>query len=457
MPNNKDTSLEVAQMKDRVEAQMGHQRTQIERQATFARAGIAKNEKMKDSNVIRMAKNLYTIITQACTAARVGGGHLTKSAITEAACMGSSNGKSGALERFTRDPLSEEKTRGRLTQKPAGYLKLAEAATKLAGLDSDGVVVALVQGTTLAEGMDALPENSEAEHLVMLSAAIQGQARRIAEATGLPWYYDTIERQGLAPNGNTWEADYESFMWEWQTVPRIELVTEELAVFFGDWWPKKADGTHGEVQRMAVWACRRIGLALAPFGPKREVRAYLVRRPVLAVTYIPKPRREGVPLSLTDLSDFMIDGTFVIGMPDHQGHVFSRHGTLRVSIDDAQAIRTVCHCESSDYPGDDHEFIEVSPTSLASVLDSGFPDARNIHGDALRLPKADVTLSPPGTRAASLERDLRLGQHSDEDGRTLMVRLEERAREYVEGLHSWMYEKAARIEDDLVRMAGGVR
>lgn len=327
----------------------------------------------------------------------------------------------------------------------------------MAGLDPDGIIVALVQGTRLAEGLDMLPENAEAEHLVMLSDAIQGEARRISEAVGLPWYYDTIEKQGLSPNGGGWEADYESFLWEWQTVPKVELVTEELAVFFGDWGPKQPDGTSGKGRRMAVWACRRIGLALAPFGPSREVRAYLVRRPIVAVTHIPRPRKAGVPLSLTDLSGLMVDDAVVLSTPDEQGHVFSTRGTLAVSVEDAQAIRTVCGCESCDFPGDDHEFVEVSPASLASILDSSFPDAKAVREDALRLPKAGVTLSPPGTRAASLERDLRLGQHSGADGETLMVRLEARAREYVEGLRSWMYAETTRIEEDLITMSGGAR
>ena len=451
MPDIRGTSFEVAQMKDRMEAQMGRQRTQIERQATFARARIAKNEKMKDSNVVRMAKNLHVIIAQACAEGHVDGGRLTKATITQEACKGSSNGKSGALERFTRDPQSEDKTRGRLTQKPAGYLKLAEAAAKLAGLDADSVAVALVQGTRLDEGLDALPEDTEAEHLVMLAAAIQGQARRIAEATGLPWYYDTIERQGLAPNGDGWEADYESFLWEWQTVPRVDLFTEEVAVFQGNWWPKTAGGTNGKKQRMAVWVCRRVALALAPFGPGKEVRAYFIRRPVVAVTHIPKPRKAGVPLSLADLS---LEDAVVLGLPDQEGNVFSRHGTLKV--DDAESVRGVRFCEASDFPGDDHEFIEVTPASLAAVLESGFPDAEKVRDDALVLPQAGVTLSPPGTRAARLERDLRLGQYRG-DGKPLMERLEERAKGYVEGLQSWMYEQNAHIEEDLARLAGGVR
>lgn len=115
-------------------------------------------------------------------------------------------------------------------------------------------------------------------------------------------------------------------------------------------------------------------------------------------------------------------------------------------------------CPATDFPGDDHEFIEVTAANLAAVLETGLPQAPNVAGDAFPLPVAAYTKSPPGSRAAALEQVLLHGQHGtgEEDSR-LMSRLEAVTRRYVDGLRVWVDAQAAQIEDAMTRMAEGAR
>lgn len=452
------TSREVALMKSRMEAQVGRQRTLLDRQAAYARSRISADLAMRTSERQQMAENLHAIIEAACAVALPGGARVTKAAITEAAGMSDGNGKSTRLYQYALDPtLSAEvrrkRAQARLTQKPAGYLKLAETAAELAGFDRGRIAVDLVQGTRLAEGMDALPEEEEAEHLVMLAKAIQGQAKRIARDTALDWYFRVIDDHGLVPNGDAWEADHEAFMWQWQTVPWVNLFTEQVAVFEGVWFPVAADGkVTKDGQGKAVWVCRRVSLALAPFGPSKEVRAYLVRRPALVVAPPPRRSTEARPFSLADidLSDHDVFSCF----PDPDGWLRTGRGSLYVKA--APEIRSVAMCPTTDFPGDDHEFIEVTAANLTAVLETGLPQAPNVAGDAFPLPVAAYTMSPPGSRAANLEQVLLHGQHGtrEEDSR-LTIRLEAVTRRYVDGLRAWVDAQTARIEDSMAKLAEG--
>ncbi|WP_372397761.1 hypothetical protein ABMY26_27620 [Azospirillum sp. HJ39] len=449
-PNGDNRSASV--INSRIEAQRGRMRPLEEVQAAFVRGRIAHNKPLtKKKDLLQLAENLNRIVEQACTVVGKDGRCVTKSAIAEEASMLDSNGKSGRFYDYMVDPsLPEEEKRKRvetrLVKKPANYLKIAEVAARLAGQSTDWAAITLVDRTGFAEGMDALSEDSEAEHLHMLADALKGEARRIADATGLNWYFRTIDEQGLSPNGSNWEPDAQAFLWTWMATPWIDLFTEEVAAFPALWWTKERNS---KPQEKIARVCRRVSLALAPFGPNQEVRAYLVRRPVLAVTDKPKIRREG---ERPDFFDFDASLPVITWMPDERGNVSRADGSA-LAVD--PSARMVEGCYACDIPGDDHEFLEITGGTLASVLESGFPLVNTILQDAFHLPAVAYTKSPPDSRAARLERLIRKGEYGGDEKSRLTVRLEAKAREYVDGLRGWVDAERARIEEEMFHMAGG--
>ncbi|TNC98645.1 MAG: hypothetical protein FD119_116 [Stygiobacter sp.] len=450
MPDRKHISgaKEVAMIKSRIEMEMGRQRPLIVRQAAFARDQISKISQARESDRLRLAENLFQIIDLAC---RADGKRVTRANIVAEAGMADQNGKSSRLYDYAIDPAISEgercwRAKKRLIKKPVGYLRLAEAAAKLGGLDVDQVVVDLVQGTRLAEGMSDLPDTVEPEHLVMLAAAIQGEAKRIAEATCLDWYFNTIDQQGLAPNGSEWEADHQAFLWTHRTVPWVDLFTEEVAVFRGIWWPKNDDGTFGEKMVKAVWVCRRIGLALAPFGPGKTVRAFFVRRPVLVIKDFPARRDKHDPFSFEDM---VIEDPLVTSMPDPEGRIYHRSGTLQVTTD----ARQVALCPAGTFDEEDHDFIEVTPSSIGTVLETGLSTSMWMSTDAFYVPVAAYTKSPPGSRASDLERVLLHGREFGDGDTRLMATLEAQAANCVHGLRAWVDARVTEIEEVMTRMA----
>lgn len=113
-------------------------------------------------------------------------------------------------------------------------------------------------------------------------------------------------------------------------------------------------------------------------------------------------------------------------------------------------------CPATDFPRDNHEFIEVTAANLAAVLETGLPQAPNVAGDAFPLPVAAYTKSPLDRRAAALEQVLLHCQHgTGEEGSRLMSRLEAVPQRYVDGLRAWVDAQIAQIEDAMTRMAKG--
>ena len=437
-------------IKSRIEPQLGRQRSLLERQAAFARDQIRNSGPLKTSERRQLAENLHGVVQIACTSS---GQKVTRSAIAAEAGMADARGRSGRLHDYVLDrelPEEErlERARRRLIKKPNGYLRIAEAAAKLSGLDIDRAVVDLVQGTRLAEGMDSLAEGVEPEHFVMLADAIQGEARRIIELIPLAWYFRTIDEQGLSPISDGWGADEQSFLWIHRAVPWIDLFTEAVFSSDGIWLPKQPDGARGENRTMAVAVCRRVGLAVAPFGLGKSVRAFFVRRQVLAITPLSSRRR---PQTTEEFLSFDLSSPILTEMPDPEGIVRSRWGTLRVH----KELRETALCPVSDYPGDDLEFIEVTPSNIAAVLETGLPQVYDVDSDALAHPAVAYTKSPPSSRSALLERALLHGRDLDDPDTRLMTRLAQTAKSDVDGLRAWVEGRLASIEHEMIRMASG--
>lgn len=176
----------------------------------------------------KLAENLFGIVSEACD-----DGKVRKHGILAKAGMAESDGKTRKLYLYTLDPALPEETRRRRAKKlvrhPGNYLKLANAAAELAGLDADDTMCRLVAGTRLADGMDAVPDNFQPEYLDMLSSAIQGQACLISDEIKLDWYFRTIEAHDLSPTLDAWTADGLGKMAFHDIVPTVELVTLELA------------------------------------------------------------------------------------------------------------------------------------------------------------------------------------------------------------------------------------
>ena len=84
------------------------------------------------------------------------------------------------------------------------YLKLTKAAAALGGHDEDSLVIRLVEGTSLAQGLADLPEDVQPDHLDMLTHALRGETRRIVSVLGLNWYFSKVDRQCLVEMGDEW-------------------------------------------------------------------------------------------------------------------------------------------------------------------------------------------------------------------------------------------------------------
>ncbi len=201
------------------------------RQAAWARDKVREADMLKPAEAQKLAENLHAIVAEAC-GSRPGKVLVRKADILAKAGMRDSDGKSRVLYRYTLDPTLPEETRKRrgrqVIKHPANYLKIADAAAHLAGLDADDVVCRLIAGTPLAAGMDTLPDDFQPEYLDMLTRAVQGQARRISAETKLDWYFRTIEAHGITPTCDAWTTDGGGEVWFHGTLPAVELITLEL-------------------------------------------------------------------------------------------------------------------------------------------------------------------------------------------------------------------------------------
>jgi hypothetical protein len=443
-------------LKSQFETQMDRQRTLLKRQAALARDRFAQNGSLNRwSDRCQMAENLHGIIAKAIRRAGSDGERVTKERIVAEAGMNDGRGKSSRLYDYALDPnlpvaKREMRAKKRLVKKPPGYLKLAESAARLANLDVDSEVVDLVQGTSLAEGMENLPAEIEPEYLTMLAKAIRGAARRIVEETDLAWYFRSIEEHGLVLSFEGWKADDDADMWTFLAIPWIDLFTEAVLQLPGKWYPNPSEDGCGEGgQGRDVVVCRRVGLALAPFGDGKAVRPYFVRRPVLLVRFPPWRAGDNVPPSS------YFDELLINRLPDQSGTCCTANGRL-VTGDVEKIWRSPCFIRPwLYYPGDDHEFIEVTPSSIAEILETEFDQAGLIKDDALLLPAAGYTKSPPGTRTAALERALLNGQSEDAEQSRLMMLLEGHVRDRVGSLRAWVGLQLARNEEAMIRMASG--
>jgi len=437
----------MATLKNGIEEQLDRQRPQLARQAAFARRKLEQAGKLRSADKIGLALNLHRIVAEACAAGA------KKTDIAADAGMMDGNGKSSRLHEHalaSADTSTEARIR-RLSQKAPNYLRLAEAAAKAAGSDIDRAVVDLVQGTKLAEGMDMLPDDVDPLYLCALAKAIQGQARRITKECGLDWYFRTIDSHSLSPTRGTWEEDFDAFLWTWCAVPWVELLTEQVACFPATFWPKPPLEEAGLPELRIAVVCRRIGLALAPFGPNKQVRAYFVRRPVLAVLRPPVKPKAGKRLTMMN----MINRPIITCLPDQNGHVFHRYGTLKV--DRPAAMREVSLCPASDFPGDDHEFIEVTASSILEVLESGLASLTLVDEDLLPNAAVRWTSSPPDSKAALLERALIAGKHNDGSESRLSDVLEAEAIRMADSLRAFVSLRTMDAEEQLARLAEGER
>jgi hypothetical protein len=228
---------EVARLQSRIEKQLERRRPEKSRLAEFARKQIEGKAMMpRISERMRMAENLFAIIAEARSKGT------KKRVIASAAGMADQNGKSSALYQYQLDSVLPQQVKDvrakRLVQHTGGYLRLAIAAAREAELDLDDVILRLVEGTRFAEGLHDLEDDIVPEHFMMLADIIREQARQIVGRTGLDWYFRTIDEQGLTPSGDGWGADQDAETWIFLSVPRINLLTEEVACFAGRWRPK---------------------------------------------------------------------------------------------------------------------------------------------------------------------------------------------------------------------------
>lgn len=436
---------EVAKLKSRIEQQVDRLKPVVEQRAQAALTKIEIDDRLhRRSERLTIAQNLWQIIAEA-----EGQGTL-KRRIADEAGLSDSNGKSGRLYEYAVDPalddVTKQKRAARLVKRASNYLRIAQTAAKLAGLNLSDTVIRLVSGTRFEPEIGDLENDSVPEHFDMLARIIQSQAKRIAENALLGWYFETIDEQGLTPNGDDWQADEQAWLWTHAAVPSAVLFTEEVACFVGYW--RAAD--EKKVCPKLVRVCRQVSLGLAPFGDRKTVRPYFIRRPVLLVSNPPsKEPRTAENLLSVDLSYPMVIG----GLPDPEGYVHTRKGTLKV--DGPEAVRGTALCPAYDYPGDDHEFIEVTPALIHQVFETGLSVERWIKADALARPAPAFTKSPPGTLTAALERALLYGSDRDDPKTMLMARLEEKARGYVDGLRGFVDRTLEEIESRADQLIDG--
>jgi hypothetical protein len=135
----------VAGLRDRAECERvgladarDRQTVTRRRQAAAARAKLQQAGMLQPAEARKLAENLFGIVGEACRP-HPGRDPARKTAILAEAGMRDSDGKSRVLYRYTLDPdLPEETRRQRgkqLIKRPAKYLKIADAAAQLAGLD----------------------------------------------------------------------------------------------------------------------------------------------------------------------------------------------------------------------------------------------------------------------------------------------------------------------------------
>ena len=452
----------VAELRDRAERERAglveardHQTATRRRQAAWAREKVQNAGILTPAEARKLAENLHGIVAEACRS-HPGHAPVRKADILAGAGMRESDDKSRALYRYTLDPALPDETRKQrgkqVIKHPVNYLKIADAAVQLAGLDADDVVCRLIAGTRLAEGMETVPDDFQPEYLDMLAKAIQGQARRIAIETKLDWYFRTIEAHDLTPTQDAWTTEGGGSLWFHDTVPTVELVTLELTerTYRGVWSPRLPDGKDGPTEIRTARPCLRVALALAPLGSGKEVRAYFMRRHVLAVRGWADEAIVGWGQS--HLAEFNVAVTGWLGQHGRSGNsagTFRLHGT--------ELDRFVAEQGLIEFEMDDHEFLEVNPVTIADVLASALPDASWVRDDMLGQAAMHVTKSPPGTRIAVLEDVLHHGRDRDDTATPLMALIEKDAQQRVASLRSWWDDEQAKIEDVFSHMASGDR
>ena len=450
----------VTELRDRAERERAdlrearhHQTATRRRQAAWARGRVQEAGMLLPAEARKLAENLYGIVDEACRP-HPARGPVHKTAILAEADMRDGDGKSRMLYRYTLDPNLPEETRKQrskqLTKHPGKYLKIADAAAQLAGFDADDVVCRLITGTRLAEGMDAVQDDFEPEYLDMLARAIQGQARRIMSEAKLDWYFQTIETHDLSPTQDAWTTDGDGSMSFHATVPAVELVTLELTeqVYRGIWSPRLPNGSDGPAETRTARPCLRVALTLAPLGVSKEIRAYFMRRHVLAVRGWADETIVG--LTQSHLAEFNVE---VVGWLGQHGRSGNIAGTFR--LDGVELERFVAERGLIEFGMDDHEFLEVTPASIAEVLGSKLPNAPWVGDDALSQAAMHVTKSPPGTRIAVLEDVLHHGRARDDAATPLMALIEKDAQQRVVSLRSWWDGEQAKIEDVFSHMTSG--
>lgn len=457
----------IAELRDRAERERAglveerdHQTATRRRAAAWARAKVQKNGMLLRTDARKLAENLYNVVAEACSPPP-GRDAARKTAILAEAGMLDGDRKTRVLYRYTLDPSLPEETRKlrgkKLTKHPANYLKIADAAAQLTRLDADDVVCRLVAGTRLEQGMDAVPDDFEPEYLDMLARAIQGQARRIASETKLDWYFQTIEAHALSPTQDAWTTDGGGSLWFHGTVPAVELVTLVLTkqTYRGVWLPRRPDGSDGTEETRTARPCLRVGLALAPLGAGKEVRAYFMQRRVLAVRgWADEAIVGGAQCFPAEFNptEFNVDIVTWLG---REGRSSSAAGTLRLG--GIELDRFADEQGFTEFETEGHEFFEVTPVSIVKVLGSKLPDAPWVRDDALGQAALHVTKSPPGTRIAVLEDVLHHGRDGDDSATPLMALLEKDTQQRIASLRSWWDGEQAKIEDVFSHMTSGGR
>ncbi len=400
----------------------------------------------------RMAANLHGILGDVCSPGRTGL-PITRSAIVEKAGMADADGKSRPLYAYTLPPGLEseagEKRKARIVRRPENYLKLTKAAAALGGHDEDSLVIRLVEGTSLAQGLADLPEDVQPDHLDMLTHALRGETRRIVSVLGLDWYFSKVDRQCLVEMGDEWltnQSDPEFVA----ALPTVWLWTDELAEFEGIWEPRSADGTRMEPEPRTALICSRVGITIAPFGHDRGIVPCLFRR---WATVLVGPRHEKPSIPPGNLSLLRLDLYPRILLPTPGGHgsdrIVGRRGVFRIA--DRKALARII--QSFERYNDD-EFTEVTPSALAAALEERGPDVDCVDGDMLQCVPEAYTKAPPNTRMGRLEAALIYGcGDSPYPKATLGAHLEASAAPSVESLRRWVAAEETKIGAVLSRMA----
>jgi hypothetical protein len=379
------------------------------------------------------------------TILRIG---ITLTAILIAAGMPDASGGPAKFYSYRMDPALPEAVRlqraKRLTKNPVNHLKLAEASARLAGMDADETVLKLAAGTSLAPGAEDIIGEARFDHLDMLSAAIQGDARRIVNTLNLDWYFGTLEDHALVPVQGGWEVNAFPGLLQY-ACPVVELMTlrKDKTVFRGVWQFKDDATTGGSSAKASV--CSRIGLALAPFGSDKSVRAYFVTRTVVEVC-AELPRRDEF---------FICSRQHYCSLPVEDGIARNADGTFHPVQADLGRFSDLALPHPQDACGEwDWDFDEVTPATIASVIDGAKGTRAPTNADALFRASDVYTKSPPETCAAALERALLWGNDGKPETR-LMSLLEADACARASSLRAWIDERMAHIEDAMVRMANG--